>query len=768
MKRRKKGSRKRKRKMAGWFFGVPLVVAALVILILLAEPGRDGVTRAAAFKAAALSVATVEECRLDSRERSEFPAASRDQWYVKYMDALYRRGWIDGEMTPATEEAAEGLLTYEEADFLAGRVSDALKARVGLTDKNKKKPYPPGQWWNLYEALCRELEVWQEEKVREEVFVVYGTFEDVEDGTAWRAYTSLGNRGFEGLGVGAVRDQEIRALVSGSEILRIQEKISRSVTYKNIWIMEAGERQLTAYVGSLARTFPVKSRIKNPQEMALQVADLYVTDGEVKKVVLKKERVSGKVLEVREDEIEIEGYGSLAIGEEFNVYRLYGEFRRQSLSNVVVGSNVHEFAVADGRLCAALTMRPFDAETIRVLVMDSGFQSIFHESVTLEFLSPGVMVTGDREEAFKAGDIVTFRSGDEKLKNARVVIRPTDESAGIRLPTVSRGQGTPAYPGRMEIKQESEGLVLVNEVYLEEYLKRVVPSEMPASYAKEALKAQAVCARTYAWRQIMANSCKSYGAHVDDSTKYQVYNNVETSPATDAAVNETYGKLITYGGQVAEVYYFSTSCGHTTDGTIWGASLQDYPYLRGVAVKEGGGEVDLTDEEAFSQYIKGCPEGFESEFGMYRWTARITGEQVQRKAAGIGEIVDLTVKERLTGGIGKVLLVKGTAGSREIEGEGQIRAVLGSGQVEIRQHNGNVLTGWESLPSAFITIEKEEGEPGEEASFVVYGGGYGHGVGMSQNGAQAMAKEGKSYRQILELFYDGTEVGEIEEVGMKP
>lgn len=754
----------KRKKIAGWFIGVPLTVIALVMIILLAEPDEDGVTRAAAFKAAALSTATVEECRLESRSRSEFPAASQNQWYVKYMDVLYHRGWIDKDMTPATEASAEGLLTYREADWLAGQVSETLKEQVGLSDKNKDRPYPPDEWWRLYEELCRELQVWQDDKVRRETLVVYGTFEDVEDGTPWRAYTSQGNRGFEGLGLGSCRDQEIQVLVSGSEILQVTDKISKSVVYKNIWLMEAGENELTAYVGSLARKLPVKSKIKAPQEMAAQVADLYVTDGEVKKVVLKKERVSGKVLEIRDDEIEIEGYGRLAIGEDFNVYRLYGEFRRQNLSSVVVGSDVQEFVVADGQLCAALTMRPFDAETIRVLVMDTGFQSIFHETVTLEFLSPGVMTIGDREETFQPGDTVTFRSGDEKLAKDRVVIKPTDESAGIRVTAIKRGDQIPAYPGHMEIKQESEGLVLVNEVYLEEYLKRVVPSEMPASYEKEALKAQAVCARTYAWRQIMANGYKNYGAHVDDSTKYQVYNNVATSASTDTAVNETYGKLITYEGKVAEIYYFSTSCGHTTDGTIWGASQSDYPYLRGIAVKEGGGTMDLTNEETFSQFIKSCPEGYESEFGMYRWTARITGGQIQKKVTGIGTIVDLTMKERSTGGIGKVLWVKGTAGSKEITGEGQIRAMLGNTDAEIRQQNGNILTGWDSLPSAFISIEKEEGESEEDVCFTIYGGGYGHGVGMSQNGAQAMAKAGKSYKQILELFYDGTEVAEIDEI----
>ena len=83
-----KGRMKRK-KIAYWFAGVPLTVIVLVIIILLGEPGRDGVVRAAAFKAAALSAATVEECRLESSEQSEFPASSQRQWYVKYMDALY-------------------------------------------------------------------------------------------------------------------------------------------------------------------------------------------------------------------------------------------------------------------------------------------------------------------------------------------------------------------------------------------------------------------------------------------------------------------------------------------------------------------------------------------------------------------------------------------------------------------------------------------------------------------------------------------------------
>lgn len=735
----------------------------LVIMILIAEPKKSEITRAAAFKAVALSTATVEECRQDSEEESAFSPSSQKQWYVKYMDALYKRGWIDKELTPPTEENAEGFLTYAEADYLAGQVSENLKSQVGMTDKNSSKPFPMDEWWKLYESLCKELDVWQEDLVREEVLQVYGTFEDVEDGTPWQAYTSQGTMGFEGLGLSAYRDREIRVLVSRNEIIQVSEKISDSVVYKNVWIMGAGEEQLTSYIGYLTRDLSIKTKIKNPEEMVNQVADIYLTDGEVKKVVLKKERISGKVLEVRENFIEIEGYGQLALDEDFQMYRLYGEFRRQNLSTVVVGSDVQEFVVADGHICAGLAMHPFEAETIRVLVMDTGFHSIFHDTITLEFLSPGVMVIGEKEQSFKVGDTVTFHSGDSKLAKNRIAFRPTDESVGIRVSTLSRGNGTPEYPGRLEIKQEPDGLVLVNELYLEDYLKRVVPSEMPSSYEKEALKAQAVCARTYAWRQIMANSYKDYGAHVDDSTKFQVYNNIETSPNTDTAVNETYGKMVMYQGEVAEIYYFSTSCGHTTDGTIWGANQSDYPYLKGITVKEGGGSMDLTDNQTFEEYIKSCPDGFESEMGLYRWKTKLTSKQLQQKVTGIGNITKVSMKERSTGGIGKVLLVEGSTGSKEIRGEGQIRAMLGNQDLEIEQQNGNILTGWDSLPSAFIVVESSQPDSDQVVTFTIYGGGYGHGVGMSQNGAQGMAKEGKNYKQILEFFFQGTEVAERED-----
>ena len=116
------------------------------------------------------------------------------------------------------------------------------------------------------------------------------------------------------------------------------------------------------------------------------------------------------------------------------------------------------------------------------------------------------------------------------------------------------------------------------------------------------------------------------------------------------------------------------------------------------------------------------------------------------------------------GGIGKVLVVEGSSGSKEIRGEGQIRGTLGCRELVIERQDKTTVTGWDSLPSAFVAIEAGQPDSNGVITFTIYGGGYGHGVGMSQNGAQGMAKAGKTYRQILEFFYPGAEAAEIDEI----
>ena len=755
-----------KNRMIAWVSGVVLVVVTLMVIIVKLEPPRDGIIRAQAMKAMALALTDKEECEKRAKERgtSHFSAKEKDNWFVKYMDYLYDEGYLDPELTPASLASAQGYLTYAEAAYMAGQVSGKLKLQAGSTRNNRDQAFPEEDWWQLYGSILKETD--PEGKVEEMEAVLYGTPSNLDQAESWTAYTTVGNFGFQGLALDTFLDCEIRFLARSGEMIT-SSLVSRNVVYENVWLAESDGRHFKAYLGTAYREFPVSAKLGGEDGMAGNLADLHMEDGKLVKITMKRDRLSGKVLSVTEDAIEIEGYGEIPLAPNFHVYKVYGDFKVLNASDILVGYNLQEFVAADGKLCAALLEREFDAKTIRVLLMDTGFKSVFHASADLvlgsgadlEYENAKGKMVGERLEA---GTQLTVGPDSPYLEYGRMIITP-DEPEAITICSIERSQGTPVYSGSLEIKGTPEGLVLVNDLFLEDYLTKVVPSEMPPSYEKEALKAQAVCARTYAYRQIQGNTYSQYGAHVDDSTNFQVYNNTSANDKSTQAVKETYGKMLFYEDKPIEAFYFSTSCGRTADAGVWGTDSGKYPYLRAVEVKEGGKSLGKEDNDGFESYIKREDViAYDTSYPMFRWQTDLPADVASAQISGAGQIQDMTVTDRGPGGIAGELTVTGTDGTVTIKGQSAIRSALGNPSLIITKKDGGTMTGSATLPSAFIAIEKRTGEDGS-LSFHIYGGGFGHGVGMSQNGAQGMAKTGKGYKQILDFFYHGTELRECNE-----
>lgn len=755
-----------KNRMIAWVSGVVLVVVTLMVIIVKLEPPRDGIIRAQAMKAMALALTDKEECEKRAKERgtSHFSAKEKDNWFVKYMDYLYDEGYLDPELTPASLASAQGYLTYAEAAYMAGQVSGKLKLQAGSTRNNRGQAFPEEDWWQLYGSILKETD--PEGKVEEMEAVLYGTPSNLDQAESWTAYTTVGNFGFQGLALDAFLDCEIRFLARSGEMIT-SSLVSRNVVYENVWLAESDGRHFKAYLGTAYREFPVSAKLGGEDGMAGNLADLHMEDGKLVKITMKRDRLSGKVLSVTEDAIEIEGYGEIPLAPNFHVYKVYGDFKVLNASDILVGYNLQEFVAADGKLCAALLEREFDAKTIRVLLMDTGFKSVFHASADLvlgsgadlEYENAKGKMVGERLEA---GTQLAVGPDSPYLEYGRMIITP-DEPEAITIRSIERSQGTPVYSGSLEIKGTPEGLVLVNDLFLEDYLTKVVPSEMPPSYEKEALKAQAVCARTYAYRQIQGNTYSQYGAHVDDSTNFQVYNNTSANDKSTQAVKETYGKMLFYEDKPIEAFYFSTSCGRTADAGVWGTDSGKYPYLRAVEVKEGGKSLGKEDNDGFESYIKREDViAYDTSYPMFRWQTDLPADVASAQISGAGQIQDMTVTDRGPGGIAGELTVTGPDGTVTIKGQSAIRSALGNPSLIITKKDGGTMTGSATLPSAFIAIEKRTGEDGS-LSFHIYGGGFGHGVGMSQNGAQGMAKTGKGYKQILDFFYHGTELRECNE-----
>ncbi len=382
---------------------------------------------------------------------------------------------------------------------------------------------------------------------------------------------------------------------------------------------------------------------------------------------------------------------------------------------------------------------------VRVLIKTNGFLQVAHSEVKVSADTEIDIISGEEISTYPANEVITIIPSDERFANGNIKItlvenQNANHSNKISIPSLKRGYGIPSYRGDIELFKTAEGIVIINELPMEQYLYAVVPSEMPASYEQEALKVQAVCARSYAYNQTREYSYPEYKAHVDDSTMFQVYGNSKEQDSTIRAVDETAGQLLWYNGHVATAYYYSTSCGKTTSIRAWGTEFhENNRYLQ---------SVELSDENG---------NAYEANLPWYRWTVSISSETLcnlleLNTGIELGKLQSLQVTKEGDGGIVQQITAKGDCGVIVVETENKIRRALGGDGYKIEKQDGTVVDSTELLPSAFFTITQSE------ESYIIKGGGYGHGIGMSQNGANEMAKAGMNYREILETFYTDIEI----------
>lgn len=261
------------------------------------------------------------------------------------------------------------------------------------------------------------------------------------------------------------------------------------------------------------------------------------------------------------------------------------------------------------------------------------------------------------------------------------------------------------YVGNIEVWKGQEGMYLINELPLEEYVKNVVNAEVPSHWDMEALKTQAVIARTYALYQKNTNNNPHYD--ITSSVLHQVYKGSTIDARISYAVMHTEGEVLTYDGNLIEAFYHSTSGGKTEDpAEVFGKS---YPYLRPV---ESNCEM--------SPY--------------WIWERKIPLDEIG-KALNLPGTKEMTISSYTTTGRVKTVAV-----------------VHSNGTTTVKATDLRKLLGWNRLPSTNFTMTRENDQ------IVFEGKGYGHGVGLCQWSALKMAQEGKNYKEILSFFYPGATI----------
>lgn len=396
-------------------------------------------------------------------------------------------------------------------------------------------------------------------------------------------------------------------------------------------------------------------------------------------------------------------------------------------------------------------------QKIRVVLENDRQGGYYQQEVKLTADTPCIREE-TKEQLAAAGEQLVLTAESQLLEEG--VLRITAENNNkIQVISLNRAQGNPAYEGTLEIRKTDQGLLLINEVDIETYLRYVVPSEMPASYQMEALKAQAVCARTYACKALEEHRMEEYFGDVDDTVSFQVYNNISSQDRTDQAVADTAGKVMTSQGQLISAYFFSTSCGHTSTDEVWNGETTE-PYLKSTYLLEGQ-EKDLESEEAFASFIQAEVPSYDSQETWYRWKISFPAEELQKRFAVLdkeaGTLLRIQVKKRSSGGAVEELQLQGSVKNVTLTNEYRIREWFSPGDLPVERDGREVSGEMSILPSAYFICEPQE-EAGAIIAWTIQGGGYGHGVGMSQNGANQMAEEGKSWEEILQFFYQNIEI----------
>lgn len=584
----------------------------------------------------------------------------------------------------------------------------------------------------------------------------------------------------------------------------------------NVWLIEVGEDNLLLYRDGVEESYDygtVEGSLYQPDWSAReQVADVILTDGRVTDLKLLTEKLHGVILSANEASVEVEGYGRLPLAEDYKGYRIYNTLAMCSYQDLAFGYDFADLVMEGGEVCGILMVREETMDAIRVLIKTGDYGGNLHEELVLTADTDFVLRYGEygqeQEESHAAGEELVIDADSGYFAGDRILVRPAVLTGKVLLKNVNRSQGTPGYRGHLELIRESKGIAVVNEVSLEEYLYSVVPSEMPASYPGEALKAQAVCARTYAYGHMQHAAYPSYGAHVDDSTSYQVYNNILEQESTTRAVKETYGQLLyTAEGALAGTYYYSTSCGVGSDANVWKTeAAKEITYLKAEAINEAlmqeklmlreqrqadGEAVSayaqaelgeyLREEEHFEEFITQVnADDFESGEGWYRWSYEVEelstehmyevlkkrykanenliltlkkGEYISAEPQKFTKVLELYIAVRGSGGVADELILETDKGTYKVISEHNIRYVLCDGETSVRRANGSLVEMPNLLPSGFFVIDTGK-KNGNVIGYTLTGGGFGHGVGMSQNGAKTMAKRGYSCEEILLFFYE--------------
>ena len=377
--------------------------------------------------------------------------------------------------------------------------------------------------------------------------------------------------------------------------------------------------------------------------------------------------------------------------------------------------------------------------SMRVKLKNSYNTSFEHAKVIITCPDTFHIQSGTKEQIFTGGQTVTITPEHPFFQEGS--IRVASEGGFVIIDSILRRGISHEYEGVLDLYLSEQGIVIE--------------------------------------RIIHQKTIDNYGSFADDSVDYQVYNSAGYQEISAQGAKLTSGVIMTRDGAPIVPYYFSTSCGYTSDNLAWSGN-QTLPYLKSLNLT-GEPDRDMTDETTASAFLQDQnAAGLESNMAWYRWRCEIPLDVMQElflkrlpalsasqseciKAEGesLEKIISSTltsvqVTGRFAGGMASGLKLTYEKGSVLVTGELVMRKLLSEPNRTYQNKSEETVSLSEGnyLPSAFfclIPVTKQDTMTG----YVICGGGNGHGIGLSQNCAYQLLEQGKTWQEILLFFYQG-------------
>lgn len=702
-----------------------------------------------------------------------FKDVDDDSWYYKYINCAY----IKGDMSGILEDkfSPDGHLTITQTQYLINKYDKNKKIKID--DTNKDKPVSYALWCNIYTQIMGE-------NIEEDELVILATKKTNKSLKENYVLTDKGLYIFEGINVNDYLNTKIKVLKRDNDVIAITEVLEIEPILNRCYIKKVQNNFVDIFVGGGTKRLYIKDKnIPIPTENTL--ADIKFKNDEVLEIISYSQTKTGTINRIDDKTIRINNT-NYVLDENFKIYKTTDQnLSVADIQNLTIGQDIAKFFTKgnENKIYGAIIDKPIKYKKIRVSIIND--KDVYFDEIKLNSKN-GLKILVKGEEKTLSSLHLKKGSDFNIGQNEIIIISSANESE----PIVFENKNSNLY-GKIEITKIDNKYILINEIDLEQYIKQVLIANYKNSNL-EFLKSLSVIQRTIAINSINKNDLSNIGANLNNSL-YKNYDGKNNDAIFDDAINETKGQILKQNGNIISPTYFGFSGGvFSNSGEIWASKnfyefpTENKPYLVYKADFTENIYENLQQEVNSNIFYKTKDiDSIEKDSPWFRWTTTLEEKDIMAITENIlnmyktekyfiKTLQDNKYTYNPVNDIGKLkdvnVVKRGQSGNvMEVEFVGEKHTILLSTDQIIKSafkinsviNNNGEIVKINNLPSNNFVFDKVYDNNGYIKKIIIYGGGYGHGVGLSLYGAEKMASQNKTYKEILNKYYENVQITQI-------